>query len=100
MAALQGIALACNIKAIVGVSNQEQLSNTDTNNFFNYDLFWHSFGADQTKENLFILPIPFPEKPIELIKSNHRRRTVHKRQYKNQLRQDVYKRFHDFLVMP
>ena len=97
MAALQGVALACKLNTIIGVSNDQQVSTTDKHIFFNYDLFWYSLGADKTRENLFVLPVPFTEKPIELIKNNHRRRTLHKRQYKNKIKQEIFTDFHKFL---
>ena len=97
MAALQGIALACKISTIIGVSNEKQLSTTKSIIYFNYDLFWHSLHAHKAKENLFILPVPFLEKPIELVKKNHRKRTLHKRQYKNEIRQETLTGFRKIL---
>ncbi len=90
MAALQGIASACQINRIIGISNQKQLSKSDEETtFFDYDAFWHSLGSHEVNNNLFYLPVPFPEKPLTLIKANHRKRTVKKRQFKEQIMQSV-----------
>lgn len=98
VAALQGIALVYNVQVIIGVSNQHQLSNEGNPTFFNYDLFWSSLGGNKTKENLFVMAVPFPEKPIDLIKHNHRKRTLRKRQYKNQLMLEASKNFRAFIT--
>ena len=97
IAALQGIASACKITTLIGVSNDQQLSTTKKYVYFNYDSFWDSLGAAKTKYDLFSLTIPFTEKPIEQIKHNHRRRTLYKRQFKNRIRQVVSVHFDEFL---
>lgn len=97
MAALQGVALAFKIDTIIGVNNEKQLSSTKAHIYFDYDLFWSSLTAYKTKENWFALPVPFLEKPIEMIKNNHRRRTLNKRQYKNKIREETFARFREVL---
>lgn len=87
MAALQGIALACGLKYIWGAGNERQLASGAAS--FSYDAFWDALGGQKQPNQLYNLPIPFPEKPITDIKANHRTRTLRKRDYKHRLTQQV-----------
>lgn len=86
LAALQGIAQALGIDTLIGVSNAEQLSKSRgvraESVLFDYDSFWQSLQAQRTIDNLFMLPLPIPDKPIETIAQKHRSRTLRKRRYK------------------
>jgi len=96
MAALQGIALACNLKCIWGAGNERQLANGAAS--FNYDAFWDALGGQKQPYQLYTLSIPFPEKPIASIKANHRSRTLRKREYKHKLTQQVRAHFEGLLL--
>ena len=95
--ALQGIAATFGIAAIVGVSNAEQLSKSLGPNtedvLFDYDRFWDALHAHRTVDNLFMLPLPIPEKPIETIAQKHRSRTLRKRRYKESVRTEICDEF-------
>jgi uncharacterized protein len=86
-AAAQSIANVLAIKAIGGVSDQEQLSNyTETPRFtFRYDLFWDTHLMERTAGNVYLASAPFAEKPIEDVKSVHRRRAKKKREVKKKI---------------
>lgn len=83
--AAYGLATALRVSQAVGISTEEQLSNGSANHF-DYNAFWEQLGGEKTVDKLFLLAIPAPEKPIESIKSNHRARTLRKRQYKQAVR--------------
>jgi uncharacterized protein VirK/YbjX len=87
MAVVQGIADALHIGMIAGVKNEEQLTaNIDNSRtvYFDYDEFWRvHMGAEA--EKFYLIPVPIPEKPLELITTAHRRRTRFKRQFKNEV---------------
>lgn len=93
MAAVQGIATALNVAVIAGVKNCEQVT-AGTNDdlmkddpktlYFDYDAFWQAhLGTDEGK--FYLMSVPIPEKPIELISRSHRKRTRAKRQFKNEV---------------
>lgn len=87
--ALGGLCQGCGIDLIVGVGTQVQLSHIKPDNRFDYTRFWQQLGAEPTTHGLFVLPVPFAEKPIQAIKAHHRARTLAKRQYKLHLREAV-----------
>lgn len=87
--ALVGLCQGCGIDMIIGVGTQVQLSHIKPDNHFDYTRFWQQLGAEYTAHGLFVLPLPFAEKPIHTIKAHHRARTLAKRQYKQQLRETV-----------
>lgn len=97
LAALQGVANALGIDVIVGVSNAEQLSKSRgprvEHVVFDYDSFWAALHAQRTVDNLFVLSLPMPEKPIETIAQKHRGRTLRKRRYKDSVSTAVCEEF-------
>ena len=98
MAALQGIALACNFNWVWGVGNDKHLAIGRA--CFNFDAFWNSLGGEKQLNQLYNLPVPFPEKPISSIKANHRSRTLRKREFKNRLTEQVRNHFEAQLQSP
>jgi len=89
--AAHGLASALGIRQLVGISTEEQLCRDKIN--FDYASFWQQFDGQRTAANLFLLAGPNSEKPIQQIKSNHRARTLRKRQCKQQLRATVAQEF-------
>lgn len=72
---------------MAGVGTQQQSSvGTSPSGYFDYDAFWQHFNGERTANNLFVLAVDAPEKPIEEVKAKHRSRTLRKRQYKRALR--------------
>jgi hypothetical protein len=93
VAALQGIASALNIQSMAGVCAVRQQSyNEIYSTAFKeaYDDFFTGLGATRTTESFFHSPIPLPEKPITSIKKGHKTRTRKKREFKQQLADNVY----------
>ncbi|AMR28780.1 hypothetical protein A0257_17885 [Hymenobacter psoromatis] len=86
--AAYGLAAALGVQYAVGVSTAEQLSQ-GAGNCFDYDAFWAQLGGERMANQLFLLSIPPPEKPLGSLKPNHRARTLRKRQYKLALRRAV-----------
>ena len=91
LVAVQAIALPLNIKAIVGVSTGAQISSRNETDcfFFDYDEFWRSADAERMNDNMFLLPVPLPEKPIRMIKQTRRSKVLRKRKFKRQLAEQV-----------
>ncbi|MGA2562869.1 MAG: DUF535 family protein [Steroidobacteraceae bacterium] len=100
MAVLQGIAEALHIGIIAGVKNEEQLTaNIDPSRivYFDYDDFWRAhMGAEATK--FYLIPVPIPDKPLELINTVHRRRTRSKRRFKREVTEISRVTFSGFLT--
>jgi uncharacterized protein VirK/YbjX len=86
-AAVQSIATALAIKAVGGVSDEEQLTNgTETASMaFSYNLFWDTHLMERTAANVYLASVPFAEKPIKKVKAVHRRRARKKRTIKKQI---------------
>jgi uncharacterized protein VirK/YbjX len=87
IAALQGIAVALNIRHIVGISSTEQVSAAikppDSNFVSIYDEFWASIHGTRLASGCFQLPVPVPRKPLLLIRRNHRLRARERRVVKD-----------------
>jgi uncharacterized protein VirK/YbjX len=96
IAAVQGVATALGIRQLAGVSAAKQSSNGGLNPVdyeTAYDAFWRSLGATRASPDFFHIPLPLPEKPIELIKRNHRSRTRAKRLFRKQISERVHQSF-------
>jgi len=89
--AAYGLATALGIRQAIGISLEEQLCHTRS--YFDYNGFWQQFDGQLTTNQMYLLDIPAPEKPIEQVKSKHRARTLRKRHYRQQLRAAVAAHF-------
>ena len=90
--AAYGLAEALGITGAAGVSSAEQLG-IPGGHHFDYDAFWQQFRGERNSQNLYLLAVPAPERPLLEIKHNHRARTLRKRHYKQQLRESVARQF-------
>ncbi len=91
-AAFQGVAKACGIGEMVGVSGVNQTNYTrDLDSFFKaaYDDFFVELGAKRTKANFFSFPVPLQEKPMAEVKKGHKTRTKEKRAFKLRIADEV-----------
>jgi uncharacterized protein len=96
--AAAAIGLALDIHAIVGLGNGEQIhkdwaSRSEVE--FDYDEFWQSFNSEKNRGNLFVLPIPFAERPLYQIKSSRRGQALRKRLFRQQLMEQVRAHFEE-----
>lgn len=78
--AVQAIATALKIERIAGVATKEHIDLDDFH--YNYDELWISMGGDKVNEHVFHLPTAPHNKPMAMVKVNHRCRTKQKRQFK------------------
>ena len=88
MAAIEGIAKAIGVEHIAGVcaANQVCLDERKLELFERtYDAFFLSIGATGPADGLFVVGVPFPEKPMQEVKPGHRLRTKQKRQLKAEI---------------
>jgi uncharacterized protein VirK/YbjX len=100
MAVVQGIADALHIGMIAGVRNEEQITaNIDDSRIvhFDYDDFWRAHLGTEAKK-FYLIPVPIPEKPLELISTVRRRRTRFKRQFKSEVAKISEATFRGFLT--
>jgi len=93
LTAARGIATALQIEYIAGISCKDQIATAWAPISFCYDEFWISNGAEKINEGLFLLPSMLKDKPLGLIKINHRSRTKRKRQFKYNLLTQVSRNF-------
>lgn len=86
LSAAEAIAKSLNITSIIGVGAQVQISvggeQGENQGAFAYDDFWLSSGAEKINGHFFRITALQNDKPLSLIKSNHRSRVKRKRQFK------------------
>ncbi len=88
IAALQGVADAFGIRYSAAVSAVDQVSNKGNESVgfkAAYDEFWTSLGATKDASDIFHIPFPLPEKPLELVKQKYRARVKARRQFRQQV---------------
>jgi uncharacterized protein VirK/YbjX len=88
MAAMHGIGMALGFDTIVGIGDKNQISQ-GAKFYFSYDKFFENYGDLIPKKNFYRIPLPYPEKPLDLIDARHRKRTQNKRIFKNDIRDQV-----------
>jgi uncharacterized protein VirK/YbjX len=88
MAALAGVAAALDIHVIAGVGFENNLSTPNIANShatFDYNDFWGRYHGIKSEQGHHIIGLPFFEKEISLVKAKHRKRTLTKRAFKQQI---------------
>lgn len=104
LAAAEGIAKALRIDHIVGISAESQTCGSQGDGprglLPAYDDFWLAKGGRKVNAQMYHLPVPLPEKPLDLVKRNHRARTLRKRAFKAELRQHVVEAFRERALRP
>jgi len=96
MAALSGVAEATGISRLVGFHETRQLSR-GRELYFSYEKFFLGYGGVARTHGSYHVPLPFLEKPVAEIKSNHRPRTLRKRQFKSAIQSAVCASFRHYL---
>lgn len=95
--AVRGISNALEITAIVGVSDIAQVCIGGDSSVSGagsaYDGFWEAVGARRLSEDLHMVTAETAEKPLSMIKSNHRSRVKRRRLYKSTLVRQVEQAF-------
>jgi hypothetical protein len=93
LVAVQAIAIELGLSNIIGISAKDQCALGRISPFepfcHDYDEFWQEHGGEKINDNAFLFPVPLTYKPLSLIKSNHRQRTRHKREFKNNVMDQV-----------
>jgi uncharacterized protein len=82
LAAIAGIALACDMPRLAGISHAAQIAvkRGDTPvSVSSYDEFWRSFQGAALDHQAFAMPLPLGSKPLSDIPSKHRARTASRR---------------------
>ena len=97
--AVQAIATTLGIKSIAGITAQEQMTaggEQDIGRWVpTYDELWISMGGRKLNEQAFYLAATPESKPITMVKISHRCRTKRKRQFKNDIYDDVIGTFRE-----
>jgi uncharacterized protein VirK/YbjX len=94
LASLHGIAKACAIDEMAGISAASQFSYVDdcADSFrAAYDDFWIELGAKRISASFFASPIPPQEKSLDTVTNGHKSRTRKKRAFKQQIADDVFR---------
>jgi len=103
LAAAEGIATALELKQMVGIGANNQISKKLAPQpvmVKAYDEFWMAAGGLKLARDMYHLPVPSLFKPIHLIKRNHRSRTTRKREYKKLVTEQVCRAFRDVALTP
>ncbi|QRX81263.1 DUF535 family protein [Glaciimonas sp. PAMC28666] len=97
MAAMSGLTSSLGFKTMVGIGNKNQISQ-GKKFYFSYNTFFEKYGVLMSETNFFKIPVPFAEKPLELIEMKHRKRTQKKRAFKNEISEHVALAMEQFFV--
>lgn len=97
LTAAESIAIVLELGHIVGVSADMQVSAVADSRpeglIHGYDEFWTALGGSRLARGMFHLSVPLREKPIKIIKSNHRSRVLRKRAFKTRTREQICSEF-------
>jgi uncharacterized protein VirK/YbjX len=99
LAAVQAVALSLNVRVIAGMRSRQSQRGADPHSpharkvFFDYEQFWHSLAGDCGASSFYTAPIPFPEKPLSLIRPNLRKRAMHRREIRKRVYQSTLATF-------
>lgn len=88
MAALNGVAESTGISRLVGFHNSRMISG-GRELFFSYEKFFIGYGGEPRDGMSYHVALPYAEKPVTEVKSNHRTRTLRKRQFKGDIQSEV-----------
>lgn len=84
LAAVEGLALALDIRQIIGVGTVNQLSNCKIEMretfIHSYDDYWETQESIKLENGDYLLPVPMLFKSIDIISAHHKKRTLIKRQ--------------------
>lgn len=89
LAAVEGLALALDIRQIIGVGTINQLSNCKIEmreTFIHlYDDYWETQESIKLENGDYLLPVPMLFKPLDIIPAHHKKRTLIKRQRRQEI---------------
>src|ERR1700692_2856256 len=88
MAAMNGVGTALGVDMIVGIGDKNQISR-GSKFYFSYEKFFENYGDLIPQTNFYKMPLPYAEKPLDLIDAHHRKRSQKKRFFKNEIRDQV-----------
>jgi uncharacterized protein VirK/YbjX len=88
MAAMNGVGTALGIDMIVGIGDKNQISR-GRKFYFSYEKFFENYGDLIPHTNFYKMPLPYAEKPLDLIDAHHRKRSQKKLIFKNDIRDEV-----------
>ena len=83
-AALHGVAAAHGCMQIAGIRDDCQISYSETHasSFRNaYNEFWRAFEGVEVGGHVYVMPVPMATRPLEDIKSKHRKRAMARRNH-------------------
>lgn len=93
IAAAEALALSLDIGMLVGIGSNPALNRDGDaargRYAFNYDNFWQPIAGEKSGSNLYHIPLPFIDKPIEAVQSKHRSRALRRRESRNKMRGEI-----------
>jgi len=102
LAATEGVAAALELRHMIGIGADRQISARADSRpeglVHAYDEFWMAAGGLRLDRNMYHLTVPLPEKPIQVIKRNHRSRVLRKRAFKKLVKEQVCRAFRDLAM--
>jgi uncharacterized protein VirK/YbjX len=96
MAALGGVAKATHISNLLGFHGDRQISRCPQL-FFSYANFYANYGEEIACRKMHHVRFPYVERPVSHIQSNHRKRSLRKREFKADIRAEVVNRVSQYL---
>ena len=97
--AAEALSAALGIQAMVGMGQSHMVAppGEQGRSQFDYDAFWGAMAGNTDSGDFYRMPLPFADKPIELIAAKHRSRARKRRELRDTLRNDIVLQSHDRL---
>jgi uncharacterized protein VirK/YbjX len=96
MSALGALAEVARISTILGLHQSRQLFRESVR--FAYGSFFEIYGEEIPGQRIFLIPVPYVERPIWTIETSHRKRTLRKRRFRAAAHQRVVEVLRGYLA--
>jgi uncharacterized protein VirK/YbjX len=87
MSALGAVAQVARVSTILGLHQSRQLFRESVR--FAYGRFFEIYGEEIPGQKIFLIPVPYRDRPIWMTETSHRKRTLRKRRFKAAAHQRV-----------
>jgi uncharacterized protein VirK/YbjX len=103
MSAVEAIGMALDIRMVAGVGLDQQVQKQtwgDDHFVFDYDRFWTSLVGERNADGFYLSRIPLPLKPIEDVRSKHKKKTALRRVARASIQEMVEMNFSTHCLRP
>lgn len=98
MSALGALAEVSGVATLLGLHESRQLFRASVR--FAYGRFFEIYGEELPEQRIFLIPVPYLEKPLAAIETSHRKRTLRKRHFKAAVQREMAEVLRGHLAAP